>query len=174
MITEDEIRAVLTTYKNNWQRWFPCRADLPKTLVFAAGDDHAEEVLKQVKEVFGRGDEFAKKITYRSRANGDDPDSLINDLRNAPRLRVAVTVDMIATGTDVKPLECVIFLRSVKSPVLFEQMKGRGARSIDPDDLKKVTPEAASDLTKDRFVLIDAVGVTDSPLVDARPLIPAG
>ncbi|MGX1367666.1 type I restriction enzyme R subunit [Streptomyces canus] len=174
VITEDEIRAVLTTYKNRWQRWFPGRADLPKTLVFAAGDDHAEEVLKQVKEVFGRGDEFAKKITYRSRQNGDDPDSLINDLRNSPRLRVAVTVDMIATGTDVKPLECVIFLRSIKSPVLFEQMKGRGARSIDPDDLKAVTPDAAPDLTKDRFVLIDAVGVTDSPLVDARPLIPAG
>ncbi|MCT9105721.1 DEAD/DEAH box helicase family protein [Streptomyces mirabilis] len=174
VITEDEIRAVLTTYKSNWQRWFPGRADLPKTLVFAAGDDHADEVLKQVKEVFGRGDEFAKKITYRSRESGDDPDSLINDLRNSPRLRVAVTVDMIATGTDVKPLECVIFLRSIKSPVLFEQMKGRGARSIDPDELKAVTPEAAPDLTKDRFVLIDAVGVTDSPLVDARPLIPAG
>ncbi|MET8169998.1 DEAD/DEAH box helicase family protein [Streptomyces sp. NPDC005329] len=174
VITEDEIRAVLTTYRNNWQRWFPGRADLPKTLVFAAGDDHAEEVLKQAKEVFGRGDEFAKKITYRSRQNGDDPDALINDLRNSPRLRVAVTVDMIATGTDVKPLECVIFLRSIKSPVLFEQMKGRGARSIDADELKAVTPDAASDLTKDRFVLIDAVGVTDSPLVDARPLIPAG
>ncbi|MFE9169399.1 DEAD/DEAH box helicase family protein [Streptomyces kebangsaanensis] len=174
VITEDEVRAVLTTYRNNWQRWFPGRADLPKTLIFAAGDDHAEEVLKQVKQVFGRGDEFAKKITYRSRANGDDPDSLINDLRNSPRLRVAVTVDMIATGTDVRPLECVIFLRSVKSPVLFEQMKGRGARSVDADELKAVTPEAAPDLRKDRFVLIDAVGVTDSPLVDARPLIPAG
>jgi type I restriction enzyme R subunit len=174
VITEDEIRAVLTTYRNNWQRWFPGRAELPKTLVFAAGDDHADEVLKQVKLVFGRGDEFAKKITYRSRENGDDPDSLINDLRNSPRLRVAVTVDMIATGTDVRPLECVIFLRSVKSPVLFEQMKGRGARSVDADELKAVTPEAADDLKKDRFVLIDAVGVTDSPLVDARPLIPAG
>lgn len=174
VITADEIRAVLTTYRNNWQRWFPGRADLPKTLVFAAGDDHADEVLKQVKQVFGRGDEFAKKITYRSRENGDDPDSLINDLRNSARLRVAVTVDMIATGTDVKPLECVIFLRSIKSPVLFEQMKGRGARSIDADELKAVTPEAAPDLAKDRFVLIDAVGVTDSSLVDAQPLIPAG
>ncbi|MEV2197292.1 DEAD/DEAH box helicase family protein [Streptomyces phaeochromogenes] len=174
VITADEIRAVLTTYRNNWERWFPGRADLPKTLVFAAGDDHADEVLKQVKQIFGRGDRFAKKITYRSRENGDDPDSLINDLRNSPNLRVAVTVDMIATGTDVKPLECVIFLRAIRSPVLFEQMKGRGARSIDPDELKAVTPEAAPDLVKDRFVLIDAVGVTDSPLVDARPLIPAG
>ncbi|MGW3465211.1 type I restriction-modification enzyme R subunit C-terminal domain-containing protein, partial [Streptomyces olivaceoviridis] len=161
--------------RDNWKRWFPGRADLPKTLIFAGPyDDHADEVLKQVKQVFGRGDEFAKKITYRSRDNGDDPEALINDLRNSSRLRVAVTVDMIATGTDVKPLECVIFLRPVKSPVMFEQMKGRGARSIDADELKAVTPEAAPDLKKDRFVLIDAVGVTDSPLVDARPLIPAG
>ncbi|WP_224221138.1 type I restriction endonuclease subunit R [Streptomyces olivaceus] len=175
VITEDEVRAVLTLYRDNWRRWFPGRADLPKTLVFAGPyDDHADEVLKQAKEVFGRGDEFAKKITYRSRDNGDDPEALINDLRNSPRLRIAVTVDMIATGTDVKPLECVIFLRSVKSPVMFEQMKGRGARSIDADELKAVTPEAAADLRKDRFVVIDAVGVTDSPLVDARPLIPAG
>ncbi|WP_399888358.1 DEAD/DEAH box helicase family protein [Streptomyces sp. BBFR51] len=175
VITEDEVRAVLTVYRDNWKRWFPGRADLPKTLIFAGPyDDHADEVLKQVKQIFGRGDEFAKKITYRSRDNGDDPEKLINDLRNSPRLRVAVTVDMIATGTDVKPLECVIFLRSVKSPVMFEQMKGRGARSIDADELKAVTPEAAPDLKKDRFVLVDAVGITDSPLVDARPLIPAG
>ncbi|MFD7464103.1 type I restriction endonuclease subunit R [Streptomyces tendae] len=175
VVTEDEVRAVLTVYRDNWKRWFPGRADLPKTLIFAGPyDDHADEVLKQVKQIFGRGDEFAKKITYRSRDNGDDPEKLINDLRNSPRLRVAVTVDMIATGTDVKPLECVIFLRPVKSPVMFEQMKGRGARSIDADELKAVTPEAAPDLRKDRFVLVDAVGVTDSPLVDARPLIPAG
>ncbi|MER7899732.1 DEAD/DEAH box helicase family protein [Streptomyces sp. NPDC096046] len=175
VITEDEVRAVLTTYRDNWKRWFPGRADLPKTLIFAGPyDDHADEVLKQVKQIFGRGDDFAKKITYKSRDNGDDPEALINDLRNSPRLRVAVTVDMIATGTDVKPLECVIFLRPVKSPVMFEQMKGRGARSIDADELKAVTPEAAPDLKKDRFVLVDAVGVTDSPLVDARPLIPAG
>ncbi|MET7908790.1 DEAD/DEAH box helicase family protein [Streptomyces avermitilis] len=171
VIAEDEVRTVLTTYKENWRRWFPGRAELPKTLVFAVGEDHSEEVLKLVKQVFGRGDDFAKKITYKSRKNGENPDDLINDLRNSPRLRIAVTVDMIATGTDVKALECVIFLRSVKSPVLFEQMKGRGARSIDPDELRAVTPEAARDTAKDRFVLIDAVGVTDSPLVDARPLL---
>ncbi|MFF0072161.1 DEAD/DEAH box helicase family protein [Streptomyces sp. NPDC005494] len=173
VITVDEIRAVLTTYKNNWQRWFPGRKDLPKTLIFAVGEDHAEDVLKQVKEVFGRGDSFAKKITYKSRQNGDNPDELINDLRNSPQLRVAVTVDMIATGTDVRALECVIFLRSVRSAVLFEQMKGRGARTIPANDLRNVTPDADDDVTKDRFVLIDAAGVTTSPLVDARPMIPA-
>ncbi|MFI7088386.1 DEAD/DEAH box helicase family protein [Streptomyces anulatus] len=173
VITVDEIRAVLTTYKNNWQRWFPGRKDLPKTLIFAVGEDHAEDVLKQAKEVFGRGDDFAKKITYKSRQNGENPDELINDLRNSPKLRIAVTVDMIATGTDVRALECVIFLRAVRSAVLFEQMKGRGARTIDATELREVTPDADEDVTKDRFVLLDAAGVTDSPLVDARPLIPA-
>lgn len=88
-------------------------------------------------------------------------------------MRVAVTVDMIATGTDVRALECVIFLRSVRSAVLFEQMKGRGARTIDATELREVTPDADDDVTKDRFVLIDAAGVTTSPLVDARPMIPA-
>ncbi|MEV7459295.1 DEAD/DEAH box helicase family protein [Streptomyces rubiginosohelvolus] len=173
VITVDEIRAVLTTYKNNWQRWFPGRKDLPKTLIFAVGEDHAEDVLKQAKEVFGRGDDFAKKITYKSRQNGENPDELINDLRNSPKLRIAVTVDMIATGTDVRALECVIFLRAVRSAVLFEQMKGRGARTIDATELREVTPDADEDVTKDRFVLLDAAGVTDGPLVDARPLIPA-
>ncbi|KAF4410962.1 type I restriction endonuclease subunit R [Streptomyces lycii] len=174
VIAVDEIRAVLQTYKANWQRWFPGRADIPKTLIFAVGEDHAEDVLAQAKEVFARGDDFAKKITYKSRQNGENPDDLINDLRNSPSLRIAVTVDMIATGTDVRALECVIFLRSVRSAVLFEQMKGRGARVIDPTDLREVTPDADESVRKDRFVLVDAVGVTSSPLVDAKPLAAAG
>ena len=174
VVAVDEIRAVLTAYRDNWRRWFPGRNELPKTLIFAVGEDHAEDVLAQVKEVFGRGDDFAKKITYKSRQAGNNPDELIRDLRTSPRLRVAVTVDMIATGTDIKALECVIFLREVRSAVLFEQMKGRGARTIDPTELQEVTPDADDSVRKDRFVLVDAVGVTDSPLVDARPLVPAG
>ncbi|MFE3737894.1 DEAD/DEAH box helicase family protein [Streptomyces sp. NPDC059134] len=174
VVTVDEIRAVLTAYRDNWQSWFPDRRELPKTLIFAVGEDHAEDILAQVKEVFGRGDDFAKKITYKSRQAGEDPDELIRALRTSPRLRVAVTVDMIATGTDVKALECVIFLREVRSAVLFEQMKGRGARSIDQTELREVTPDSDASVRKDRFVLVDAVGVTDSPLVDAKPLVPAG
>jgi type I restriction enzyme R subunit len=174
VVAVDEIRAVLTAYRDNWRRWFPGRSELPKTLIFAVGEDHAEDVLSLVKEVFGRGDDFAKKITYKSRQAGEDPDELIRSLRTSPRLRVAVTVDMIATGTDVKALECVIFLRDVRSPVLFEQMKGRGARTIDPTELQGVTPDADASVRKDRFVLVDAVGVTDSPLVDAKPLVPPG
>ncbi|WP_329369603.1 DEAD/DEAH box helicase family protein [Streptomyces sp. NBC_00669] len=181
VVTVDEIRAVLTAYRDNWQRWFPGRAELPKTLIFAVGEDHAEDVLAQVKEVFGKGEDFAKKITYKSRQAGENPDDLIRALRNSPKLRVAVTVDMIATGTDVKALECVIFLREVRSAMLFEQMKGRGARTIDPTELQEVTPQGpagaggvSAPVRKDRFVLVDAVGVTDSPLVDAKPLVPAG
>jgi len=174
VVAVDEIRAVLTAYRDNWRRWFPGRGELPKTLIFAVGEDHAEDVLALVKEVFGRGDEFAKKITYKSRQAGEDPEQLIRDLRTSPRLRVAVTVDMIATGTDIKALECVIFLREVRSAVLFEQMKGRGARTIDATELQEVTPDSDASVRKDRFVLVDAVGVTDSPLVDAKPLVPAG
>ncbi|MBB5111954.1 type I restriction enzyme R subunit [Micromonospora echinospora] len=174
VVAVDEIRAVLTAYRDNWRRWFPGRSELPKTLIFAVGEDHAEDVLALVKEVFGRGDDFAKKITYKSRQAGENPDELIRALRTSPRLRVAVTVDMIATGTDIKALECVIFLREVRSAVLFEQMKGRGARTIDPTELQEVTPDADGSVRKDRFVLIDAVGVTESPLVDAKPLVPAG
>ncbi|MFD7729686.1 DEAD/DEAH box helicase family protein [Kitasatospora phosalacinea] len=174
VVAVDEIRAVLTAYRDNWQSWFPGRKEVPKTLIFAVGEDHAEDVLAQAKEVFGRGDDFAKKITYKSRQAGEDPDELIRSLRTSPRLRIAVTVDMIATGTDVKALECVIFLREVRSAVLFEQMKGRGARTIDATELREVTPDGDERVRKDRFVLVDAVGVTDSPLVDARPLVPAG
>jgi type I restriction enzyme R subunit len=173
VIAEDEVRTVLQTYLDNWQRWFPGRRALPKTLIFAVSEAHAEEVVKQAKEVFGRGDDFATKITYKSRQAGKNPDELINNLRNSPQLRIAVTVDMIATGTDVRALECVIFLRAVRSAVLFEQMKGRGARSIDDEELRERTPgaeESVPPVTKDRFLLIDAAGVTLSPLVDARPL----
>lgn len=174
VVTIDEIRAVLLAYEANWRRWFPGRKELPKTLIFAVGEDHAEDVLAQVKEVFGRGDDFAKKITYKSRQAGDDPDELIRAMRTSATLRVAVTVDMIATGTDIRALECVIFLRDVRSAVLFEQMKGRGARTITATELRDVTPDANEHVRKERFVLIDPVGVTDSPLVDARPLAPAG
>lgn len=173
VIAEDHIRTVLTTYRDNWRAWFPGRDVVPKTLIFAADDNHAEEILQHVKIVFGEGDDFATKITYRVRAAGKNPDTLINDLRHNPALRVAVTVDMIATGTDVRALECVIFMRAVRSAVLFEQMKGRAARTLDSDELREVTPGAGPDVAKTRFILLDAAGVTDSRLVDAKPLTAA-
>ncbi|MEV4157834.1 DEAD/DEAH box helicase family protein [Nocardia salmonicida] len=171
VIAEDHIRTVLTVWRDNWRVWFPGRAVVPKTLIFAADDNHAEDVVRLTKEVFAEaGDDFVQKITYKVRQAKLDPEDLINDLRNSVALRIAVTVDMIATGTDVRALECLIFLRQVKSAVLFEQMKGRAARTLDRVELAEVTPDADEHTRKDQFLLLDAVGVTDSELVDACPL----
>ncbi|WP_433729593.1 DEAD/DEAH box helicase family protein [Nocardia sp. CA-129566] len=171
VIANDHIRTVLTVWRDNWRTWFPGRVAVPKTLIFATDDNHAEDIVRITKEVFPEaGDQFVQKITYKVRQANLDPEDLINELRNGVGLRIAVTVDMIATGTDVRALECLIFLRQVRSAVLFEQMKGRGARTLDPVELAQVTPEADSHTRKDQFLLIDAVGVTDSPLVEADPL----
>lgn len=132
---------------------------MPKTLIFAKDDNHAEEIVKQVREVFGKGNDFAAKITYNARNAKEQ----LQALRTSPNLRIAVTVDMIATGTDVKPLECVFFMRDVRSAQYFEQMKGRGARTIADADFQSVTPDAQ---TKTRFVIVDAVGVTEHDFVE--------
>ena len=121
--------------------------------------------LTLVREVFGKGNDFAKKITYKT--DGADPEALIRPFRNDYNPRIAVTVDMIATGTDVKPLEVLIFLRDVRSELYFEQMKGRGARTISAEKLREVTPDAEA---KTRFVLIDAVGVSESLKTVSQPL----
>jgi type I restriction enzyme R subunit len=128
--TPDQIRTVVRTLRDNWQTdLFPQRQELPKTLVFAKDDNHAEKIVEILREEFGRGNEFAQKITYRSaQGGGASSEQLIKDFRTAYYPRVAVTVDMIATGTDIKPVEIVVFMRSVKSRSFFEQMKGRGVR----------------------------------------------
>ncbi len=137
---------------------------MPKTLIFCKDDHHAEEVVGIVREVFGHGNDFAKKITYKT--DGGDPEQLIRQFRTDYNPRIAISVDMIATGTDVKPLEVLIFLRDVKSELYFEQMKGRGARTIAPTQLRQVTPDAED---KTRFVLVDAVGVTESVSTSRSP-----
>jgi type I restriction enzyme R subunit len=168
VISKGQLRLVLETFRDRlYTDVFPGRSTVPKTLIFARDDNHAEEIVKMVRDVFARGNAFAAKITYASRRDGDNPDDLLQAFRNSPELRIAVTVDMIATGTDVKPLECVFFLRPVRSATYFEQMKGRGARTIDPDEFQAVTPDA---LIKERFVIVDAVGVTEGDLDEAVPL----
>jgi len=147
VVTPDQIRTVIKVYKNWLVDIFPDRETIPKTLVFAKDDNHAEEIVHIIREVFGKGNEFCKKITYRS---GEKTDDLIQSFRNSYFPRIAVTVDMISTGTDIKPLECLIFMRDVKSRVYFEQMKGRGTRTISTTDLKSVTPDAEY---KNRFVI---------------------
>ncbi|MEH1099347.1 DEAD/DEAH box helicase family protein [Micromonospora sp. CPCC 205561] len=167
VISKGQLRLVLETFRDRLNEIFPGRRTVPKTLIFACDDNHAEEIVTMVRVVFGRGNDFATKITYASRRGGDNPDTLIQAFRNSPELRIAVTVDMIATGTDIRPLECVFFLRPVRSATYFEQMKGRGARTIDPADFQAVTPDAE---VKDRFVIVDAVGVTEADLDEAVPL----
>ena len=166
VVVPNQIRTVLEAYRDSlFTELFPGRSEVPKTLIFCKDDHHAEEIVGIVREVFGKGNDFAKKITYRT--DGGDPEQLIRQFRNDYNPRIAVTVDMIATGTDVKPLEVLIFLRDVKSELYFEQMKGRGARTITPTQLRQVTPDAEE---KTRFVLVDAVGVTESLKHVAQPL----
>jgi type I restriction enzyme, R subunit len=165
VVAHDQIRTVVETFRDRlFTEIFPGRTEVPKTLIFAKDDSHADDIVQIARDVFGKGDDFAAKITYK--ATGRKADELIKAFRNSYNPRIAVTVDMIATGTDVRPLECVFFMRSVKSRTYFEQMKGRGVRVISDDELRAVTPNAS----KDRYVLVDAVGVTETDLVDTQPL----
>jgi type I restriction enzyme, R subunit len=167
VVAKDQIRTIVRTFRARlFTEIFPGRTEVPKTLIFAKDDSHADDVVQIVREEFGKGNEFIAKITYKSGSQGQRPEDLLASFRNSYNPRIAVTVDMIATGTDVKPLECVFFMRTVKSRTYFEQMKGRGVRVINPTDLKSVTPDAQ---VKDRFVIVDAVGVTDTPLCDTAP-----
>lgn len=170
VVNPNQIRTIIRTFKENLPVIFKDRYDskgnfeVPKTLIFAKTDSHANDIIDIVREEFAEENKFCKKITY----NSEDPKGTLAQFRNGYNPRIAVTVDMIATGTDVKPLECLLFMRDVKSKNYFEQMKGRGTRTIALDDLKKVTPTAQ--LTKDHFVIVDAIGVTKSLKTDSRPL----
>lgn len=165
IVNPSQIRTIIRTFKENvFTSLFPRRKEVPKTLIFAKTDSHADDIIQIVREEFGEGNEFCKKITY----SADNPESVLSSFRNDYYPRIAVTVDMIATGTDVKPIECLIFMRDVRSKNYFEQMKGRGTRTLSKDDLQKVTPSATDN--KDHFVIVDAVGVTKSKKSDTRTL----
>ncbi|MBI4167713.1 MAG: DEAD/DEAH box helicase family protein [Candidatus Aenigmarchaeota archaeon] len=166
VVAKDQIRKIIRTFKENvTTRIFPGRRFVPKTLIYAKDDSHAEDIVQMVREEFNEGNNFAAKITYKAEGNKD---SLLSSFRNDFNPRIAVTVDMIATGTDIKPLEIVFFMRPVKSRLYFEQMKGRGVRVMKNDEFKSVTPDA---MAKERFVIIDAVGVCENKdLNETRPL----
>lgn len=165
IVNPSQIRTVIRTFKENlYTKLFPRRKEVPKTLIFAKTDSHADDIIQIVREEFGEGNNFCKKITY----SADNPESVLSEFRNSYYPRIAVTVDMIATGTDVKPIECLIFMRDVRSKNYFEQMKGRGTRTLDVDDLQKVTPSATEN--KDHFVIVDAIGVTKSKKTETRSL----
>jgi len=166
IVNPDQIRTVIETFRDRLPDIFPGRTEVPKTLIFAKTDSHADDIIQTVREAFGEGNEFCKKVTYQAK---EDPKSVLAQFRNDYNPRIAVTVDMIATGTDVKPLECLLFMRDVKSRNYFEQMKGRGTRTLDYDDLRKVTPSATS--AKTHYVIVDAIGVTRSLKTASQPLI---
>ena len=130
VVVPDQIRLIVKTFRDHLPIIFPGRAEVPKTLVFAKTDSHADDIIQIVREEFGEGNAFCKKITYKAE---EDPKSVLAQFRNDYYPRIAVTVDMIATGTDVRPLECLLFLRDVKSRNYFEQMKGRGTRTLGQD-----------------------------------------
>lgn len=166
VVNLSQIRQVIQAMKTAVEtQIFPTRTEVPKTLIFAKTDSHADDIIKAVREVYGQGNAFCKKLTYKA---DEDTDSILGNFRNEFYPRIAVTVDMIATGTDVKPLEVLLFMRDVRSRGYFEQMKGRGVRSLGLDDLQRVSNSA--DSAKTRFVLIDAVGVEASCKTDTRPL----
>ena len=165
VVNKSQIRLVIQTFKDKLSEIFPDRTELPKTLFFAKTDQHAEDIVQIIREVFAKGNDFCQKIT--SKSTGAKPEDLLNQFRNSYFPRVAVTVDLIATGTDVRPLECLVFMRNVKSLGYFEQMKGRGCRIVDPDDLRAVTPDAK---VKTRFVIVDCVGVCEEGKSTTKPL----
>jgi type I restriction enzyme R subunit len=191
VVAEDQIRTVIREFRDRViPTAFTGRTEAPKTLIFAKDDSHADDIVRMVRDEFGEKNEFCEKITYRTgftriakKVKNDDgtesevtewvktasltPDEILANFRNSYYPRIAVTVDMISTGTDVKAIECVFFLRNVKSAGFFEQMKGRGVRIISPDKLKVVTPSARA---KERFVIVDAVGICEQDKTDSHTL----
>ncbi len=166
VVSKAQIRLIIHTFRDQlFTEIFPNREHVPKTLVFAKNDNHAEDIVKIIREEFGKGNDFCQKIT--SKTTGKKPKELLAEFRNSYNPRIAVTVDMIATGTDFKPLECLLFMRNINSWAYFEQMKGRGSRVIDANSLKSVTPDAAC---KTRFVNVDAVGLCKQDKNQSKPL----
>lgn len=191
VVAPDQIRTVLATFRDKvFTEMFPGRADLPKTLIFAKDDSHADDIVRLCREVFDKGNDFCQKITYRTgftrvpmgkklvdgkeievftwqRTSSLTPEQILSAFRNAYNPRIAVTVDMIATGTDIKPLEIVFFMRSVGSKNFFEQMKGRGVRVVSDTEMEQVNPGVKR---KTRYLIVDAVGVTERVQSESRPL----
>ncbi|MGB3079797.1 MAG: DEAD/DEAH box helicase family protein [Saprospiraceae bacterium] len=177
IVNLNTIRTIVQAMRDSLPAMFPDRVtrdadghevsfEVPKTLIFAKTDSHAEDIIDIVREEFAEENKFCKKITYRSE---EDPKSVLSQFRNDYYPRIAVTVDMIATGTDIRPLEVLVFMRDVKSRSYYEQMKGRGTRTCSLEELRlKGTPSAR--MSKDHFVIIDAIGVESSQKTDSRPL----
>nr|BBH92751.1 type III restriction endonuclease subunit R [Thermogemmatispora argillosa] len=173
VVSLDQIRTIIRAYRDSYRQLFPERTKVPKTLIFAKDDSHADTIVEIAREEFRpeilregcSANDYVQKITYRT--TGARPEDLITAFRNRLTPRIAVTVDMIATGTDIKPLEVLIFMRPVRSRGFYEQMLGRGSRTIDDTEFQRVMGEEEG---KTRFVVIDAVGVSERVMIDSGPL----
>lgn len=166
VVSRGQIQLIMQTFKDRlFTEIFPGRTKVPKTVIFAKDDSHAEDIVEVIREVFGLGNDFCQKITYK--VTGRKPQDVLQDFRIRHDPRIAVTVDMIATGTDVQPIEIVMFMRPVRSRQLYEQMRGRGVRVIKDDVLRRVSSDARA---KTHFMVVDCVGVTETPLQDRPPL----
>jgi type I restriction enzyme R subunit len=124
----DSNRKILQEIKRYCDEHQAATGRFPKTLIFAVNDlphtSHADQLVKQAREVFDQGEAFLTKITGRA----DRPLQRIREFRNRPKPMVVVSVDMLTTGVDIPDLEFIVFLRPVRSRILFEQMLGRGTR----------------------------------------------
>lgn len=166
-------RKILEEIKSYTDRHEQEHGRFPKTLIFAANDlphtSHAQQLVDLARDVFGKGDAFVTKITGAK--DVDRPLQRIREFRNRPNPAIAVTVDLLTTGVDIPDLEYIVFLRPVKSRILFEQMIGRGTRKGEkyPD--------------KDHFTVFDcfdgtllayfkkATGITaETPAPPTRPI----
>lgn len=166
VVVPSQIETVVQAYKDSiYESLYPDRKKdwrmIPKTLFFAKKESHAQDILKAIEKVFGKEfpdgklpEHYAQLITCKS----GNSNQRINDFRNNKDFRIAITVTLVATGTDVRPLEVLVFMRDINSEVLYTQMKGRGCRTIADDKLRNVTTNANS---KDCYYLVDAVGVTE-------------
>lgn len=173
IINPSQIKLILETFRDViYSQLFDEREEnyeyIPKTLIFALNENHAYNIVKIAREVFAEKcpeadmKRYVQSITYSS----GDSNELIRQFRNDRDFRIAVTCTLVATGTDVKPLEVVMFMRDVQSAPLYTQMKGRGVRTISDDQLQAVTPNAIS---KDCYFLVDCVGVTEHTMKLPEP-----
>ncbi len=151
----DVVRALLRDFRAQlFSTMFPGRKIVPKTLIYARNNSHADLIVNLCRTVFEADNDFATKITSRIK----DPQVLLDGFRSKEYPRIVVTVNLLASGADIPPLECIVFMRDVRSEALFQQMVARGSRRINPVSLQAVTPDAPG---KTRFVVVDAVGVTE-------------
>ncbi|WP_426567784.1 DEAD/DEAH box helicase family protein [Streptomyces canus] len=159
VVSGQALHAALTAFKEGLPSMFPERewlgsenVALPKTVVYAADDRHADEVVDALRTVFGQGPGFCQKV----RLNGGSPHLWLSQFRNTVELRVIVVVGSL-TGADIAPVECLLFLQDVKSSNRYFQMLAVGTRPIAPAELRAVTPGASA---KTHCVVVDPVDVT--------------